>query len=100
MPSQIELPKALQAVHEANIKAANSYVHKPYPSRMLLFRAREQPLGYYQDPQMDWGRLSLGGLEIHEVPGLHWTIVQVLAEKLRACLRPGSGLSYFTEFFI
>ena len=89
--SQPKLPKALEAVHEANIKAANSYIHKPYSGRVILFRAKEQPPGFYQDPKLGWGRLVLGRLDVHEIPGLHWTIVrepnvQVLAEKLRACL--------------
>lgn len=85
------LPETLQIVQQANIKASKRYVFKVYPGRITLFRASEQPPGYYNDPQRGFGGLAAEGLELHEVPGLHWTIVRephvrVLAEKLRDCL--------------
>src|SRR5258707_1208696 len=48
-------------------------------------------LGIYRDPKLGWQGLAAGGLEIHEVPGDHNTIllephVGALAEKLRRCI--------------
>lgn len=85
------LPQALKAVQEANIKASKRYVAKVYPARVTLIRASKQPVGYYFEPELGWRGLAAGGFELHEVPGLHWTIVKepnvrILAEKLRTCL--------------
>lgn len=72
-------------------KALDSYVHKAYPGRMTIFRASNQPLGIYPDPTLGWEPFVTGGLQIHEVPGNHGTImvepgVRFLAERLNACL--------------
>ncbi len=88
-------------VAEANQQAKRNYTPQVYPGRITLFRASE-PFGftklylptpedwYNRDPQHGWGELA-GSVLIHEVNGDHFSIfqephVQVLAEKLRACL--------------
>lgn len=86
------LPKAIRNVQHSGRKAAKNYQPKPYPGRIILFRATQQPLGIYPDPNLGWGELALGGLEIHDIPGYHGAIireprVRVLAEKLIVCLR-------------
>jgi oxalate---CoA ligase len=84
-------------VQEANSQAIRSYVAQPYSGRITLFRARRQPPRYPRDPYLGWGKLAAGGIEIHEVPGYHISLigephVRVLAEKLKACLyRSGEG---------
>jgi thioesterase domain-containing protein len=45
----------------------------------------------YRAPLLGWGELAVGGLEIHEIPSTHLGMlqephVQVLAEKLKACI--------------
>jgi hypothetical protein len=77
------------------------YRPQVYPGRLTLFLADEQPMGYY-DPQLGWGGLAAGGLEIQTVPGDHESIVkephvQVLATKLRACLCRASFYEGFDE---
>ena len=74
-------------------EAARDYVPQVYSGRAILFRASEQPPVEWgrTDPQLGWGSLVAGGLEIHEVPGNHGSIlsepyVRVIAEKLQACL--------------
>ena len=67
------------------------YVPHPYRGRVVLFQSANRAKGRFRDPQFGWGQLA-GTLEIHEVPGNHMDIflepnVQVLIEKLRACLR-------------
>ena len=86
----------------ANLKALRSYLPGPYPGRVTLFRAAEaaaQP----PDPTFGWRGLAAGGVEVHEVPGDHDTMVRephvrVLAERLGAQLEraghpmePGTG---------
>ena len=79
-------------------QASKDYVPQIYPGQAILFQASEQTVEYLEweewwgfNPQLDWGRLVAGGLDIHEIPGHHFNIfdepyVQVLAEKLQACL--------------
>jgi len=60
-----------------------------YPERVTLFRAIEN-IGFI-DPDLGWSELAPGGLEIHDVPGdtfsmLQEPYVQGLAEKLRHCI--------------
>jgi amino acid adenylation domain-containing protein len=59
-----------------------------YPNRITVFRGSEE---CRDDPAMSWDRVSSQPIESLEVPGDHITMmtephVQVLAEKLRACL--------------
>ncbi len=83
-----ELPETLQKVQEANITARKAYIPQVYPGRVIFFRASERSPGIYRDPQVGWGGMAAGGMEIYEVPGDHSSIVRspVLAEKLKACL--------------
>jgi hypothetical protein len=73
------------------IPTIRSYVPRVYPGSMILFRAMEQSPGCHRDPFLGWGDRVEGGVEIHDVPGLHGQIVEaphvrVLAAKLKACL--------------
>jgi aspartate racemase len=77
----------LHAMRQARL----SYHPQVYQGRLTLFRATRQPAGYDRDPQMGWGSLAAGGLEIHEIPGYCGSIVfepnvWMLAEQLKVCL--------------
>jgi aspartate racemase len=88
------LPPVLRhhAVREADLEAGRIYAHHPYPGRITLFRASNQPAGCRPDPMMGWGDLAVGGMEIHEIPGAHSQHlirepkIQIVIDKLRACL--------------
>jgi len=85
------LPRPFRQVEFANAYATRRYSPRVYPGRVTLFRAREQPERYGRDPQLGWGGMAAGGLDIHDVPGDHYTMwrephVRVLAERLRGCL--------------
>ena len=71
-------------------QALFDYVPQVYSGRVILFRSGEQPWWLAYDPELGWGKLVAGGLEVYAVPGDHPSIirsnVRVLAEKLRACL--------------
>ena len=82
---------SLRRLISAEYQALVEYVPQPYSGRITLFRARAQPLFCSHDPNMRWGDLAQGGLEVHEVPGLHAYIlkepfVRVLAAALGSCL--------------
>lgn len=87
-------------------QAVKNYIPQFYPGKVTLFRATETPpVGWYylgrdfptpddwhnRDPQYGWGELVGDGLELHDVPGNHGTMlkdlqnVESLAEKLQAC---------------
>ena len=75
------------------IQARANYLPRPYPGKVILFRALERDKfdPYYTDPQLGWGELPIGIFEVHHVPGDHLSMlrephVRVLAEKLTDCL--------------
>ena len=55
------------SVQAVNDYAAAHYLPKPYPGRLTLFKPQ---INYkcFPDPNMGWGDLALGGLEIVELP--------------------------------
>ena len=78
-----------------NRHARRAYQPRPYPGRLAIFRAVEQPEwpGYrFDDPTLGWGSLARGGVEVHHVPGDHLSHIfhpdnaRVLARTLRAIL--------------
>jgi amino acid adenylation domain-containing protein len=81
----------LSRVYMANARAARSYVPHVYPGQVTLLKASERPPETARDRALGWNELSAGGVEVHVVPGNHYTMlrqphVQVLAARLRACL--------------
>ncbi len=80
----------------AGLLAAGAYVARPYPGRITLFRAEDRLGGHARDPFLGWQQVARGGLDVHEVPGNHGTLirephVRVLAQRLRACLDVGGA---------
>jgi amino acid adenylation domain-containing protein len=73
-------------VYKANASALHCYVPRPYHGRMTLFRADDGP--GRPDPTLGWNELAVDGVELHVVPGGHYTMlrepdVRSLAEQLR-----------------
>ena len=93
---------AISLVAEANMQAKWGYEPKPFSGKITLFRAQEPATfnkqylptrqdWFDRDLQNGWGDLAELGLEIHSVPGDHYSIfdephVSVLATELKACL--------------
>jgi amino acid adenylation domain-containing protein len=87
------LPPALREfrVLQANLSATQSYQPSVYPGRLTLFRASEETETLLNNPFLGWDTVVTGGIEIHDTPGHHTTMifeprVSVLAEKLIICL--------------
>ena len=62
-----------------------------YPGPVTLFKAAQELAEPSTDPTLGWSEWAAGGVEVHVVPGNHANMVykphvEVLAEKLRACL--------------
>jgi thioesterase domain-containing protein len=66
----------------------SAYKPKPYEGRVVLFRATHAPKeGSYGPPDLGWGTLTAGGLDIIMIPGDHHSMLQepniaVLAEEM------------------
>jgi thioesterase domain-containing protein/acyl carrier protein len=79
--------KRLVQVFQTNVRADSRYRPQKYPGRVTLFNTA---IGN-QDSTWGWGDLAANGVELHHIPGHHMNVlrppqVQVLAEKLSACL--------------
>jgi amino acid adenylation domain-containing protein len=81
----------------ANNKAVLNYVPQVYPQRIHLFRTKVQSSIVKEDQSMGWNQLTVGGTEIHHIPGNHLTMlrkphIQILAAKLKACIEKAQNL--------
>jgi thioesterase domain-containing protein/acyl carrier protein len=91
---RLPLGHARQEFLNAMDQAFMNYHPQVYAGRLTLFRGTKQLLGYDNDPQLGWGKLAAGGVEIHRIPGYDGSVileprVRVTVEKLRACLLAG-----------
>jgi thioesterase domain-containing protein/ubiquinone/menaquinone biosynthesis C-methylase UbiE len=87
-----ELKRLLQ-VFGANVRADSRYRPQRYPGKVTLFKTA------HQDSSWGWSDIAANGVELHQIPGHHMNVlrppqVQVLAEKLSACLtQPDEGIT-------
>jgi thioesterase domain-containing protein len=85
--------KRLLQVFQANVRADSRYRPQRYPGQVTLFKTA------HQESTWGWGDIAAKGVELHQIPGHHMNVlrppqVQVLAEKLSACLtQPDEVLS-------
>jgi amino acid adenylation domain-containing protein len=93
VPPDLDLKQLSQLfqVFQMNVYAMLRYEPQRYPGRITFFRASEQLADISQDPAKDWRNLAADGVEVHVVPGNHYTmlrepLVQVMAEWLKVCL--------------
>ena len=83
--------KRLLRVFQANVRADSLYRPQRYPGRVNLFKTAQE------DSTWGWGEIAANGVALHQIPGHHMNLlrppqVQVLAEKLMACLaKPDEG---------
>lgn len=85
------LPPRLSSTAFARARAATSYKAQSYPGRVTLFRATEPREKGGRCPHLGWDGVAAGGVEVYEVPGDHFTLleephVQILAAQLKGCL--------------
>ncbi|WP_414587455.1 thioesterase domain-containing protein [Scytonema sp. PCC 10023] len=78
-------------VFEGNVTAGMRYTMKTYPGKVVFFRATEDIIDLfheYQDPTRGWSEFALGGVDVHEIEGNHYSMLRspVLAEKIKPYL--------------
>ncbi|MCP4657555.1 MAG: hypothetical protein GY856_19285 [bacterium] len=95
MPPGFDLSQVgrLFAMFRINDRAMRRYVASPYPGRLVLLKADEFLGQQPPPPDLGWGELAAGGLEIREVAGDHYSIlrepdVEALADGLKEVLDP------------
>ncbi len=79
--------RRLVAVLRNNLNALRGYLPGGFPGRVTLYRAAEAT-EFHPDPTFGWRTLAAQGVEVHEVPGDHYSMVRephvrVLAERIR-----------------
>jgi thioesterase domain-containing protein len=105
---QVEQLRRLLDAGRTNLRAGQHYRPEPYPNRITLFRSTEarsdeegeDQFKIYDDPALGWNEFSSQPIEIHQIPGSHFTLlmepnVEVLAARLKSCLT-SSGESVLT----
>ena len=83
-------------LHVTHIEAMRRYTPAPIACPIALIRASEAVSLAPRDPALGWDELTTAGLQVLPVPGNHFTIlrephVQIVAERLRACLDAVAG---------
>jgi len=104
----VEQLRRLLDASRTNLRAGQHYRLQRYPNRITLFRSTEQrpdaagedQFKIYDDPALGWSEFSSEPIEIHHIPGSHFTLltephVEVLAARLKTCLAR-SGESVLT----
>jgi thioesterase domain-containing protein len=81
-------PEQFLRLMENHYQALREYAPKPYPGRVVLFRARTRPLFRLHGYDLGWGALARGGLTVIPIPGNHETLLReprvgVLAAALK-----------------
>lgn len=81
---------------ELNEEALRHYVPGVYSGRATIFKALESAILFGADPELGWGEVVAGGIEIHEIPSDHLGMlkephVRILGEKLQAAVDRAQG---------
>jgi len=97
----LDLPPSLHyfQVEEAHWRALERYTFKLFPGKITLMRAVDrgpEALGKLEDPALGWMQLAEGGVDIHDVPTAHMSMlfepfVQTFADSLNAILPAKAG---------
>jgi len=61
----------LARVHDANLRAGESYVPAPYHGKITVFCAAQRKVEPYQDRFLGWAPVAIGGIEMAVIPGHH-----------------------------
>jgi thioesterase domain-containing protein len=78
-------------VFQAGLAAMARYRPRPFGGKLVLFQPQQPLQNILPDSGSRWRELARGGLDIHEAPGNHYTMlgspnVAMLAKELEACL--------------
>jgi aspartate racemase len=90
------LPRFLKSLRAIAYVASRNYHPRTYPGKVTLFKASQRPVSGTGNFFLGWDRVAGGGMEVHEIPGDHVTLmkepgVRLLAEELSRCLVQDQG---------
>jgi thioesterase domain-containing protein len=68
-PSRLPMQYILERLGKVHATATKEWVPRPYPGRVVLFRASQQLSGLVADQYLGWKEFFHGALEIREIPG-------------------------------
>jgi amino acid adenylation domain-containing protein len=93
LPADINASQARRLLDlcKSDFLASRNYILHRYAGRVTLFKAHEDLSGTGSDPTLGWSDWADDGVEVHEVPGNHASMVyephvEILAKKLAACI--------------
>jgi len=84
-------PNGFGDIQNINSYAGLQYRPKMYSGPVSIFRTSEREVLEGNDPLLGWGPFLSGPVDVHQIPGTHFTItrepnVRVLADELRSSL--------------
>ena len=93
------IPERYRRVMNAHFRARQEYVPQVYRGRVTLFRAQALPLLRPSDPELGWGQLAAGGVEVKVIAGAHHNFlegpqVEDLAAQLTVSLEQASSATH------
>lgn len=71
----VALPATVKAVRQACAVAEHSYEPQPFAGKITLFLPASKSLRNSRAADGGWGRFASGGVDAHEIPGDHGSIV-------------------------
>jgi len=71
-----QIPAHLRDVARSRTRALKRYVPTPWNGSIVLIRSRSWARKGPTDPMLGWGKLALGGIDDHDVPGHHLNFIK------------------------
>jgi amino acid adenylation domain-containing protein len=93
VPSELSLTdlRAFFSSYTTNLKALLTYEPQEYAGKITLIKARDSALEQSHETALGWARFAMAGVEVHEIEGDHYSIIngppaRLLAAKLEEML--------------
>jgi thioesterase domain-containing protein len=91
------MPLGFRARDPAFLAAWHSYIPRPYPGRLVLFRGQDRGPEYEIDSTMGWSSpCAIGGVDVFIIPGghvgmMHLPYIRDIVDKLTTYLGDGAA---------
>ena len=98
------IPESQHKLIAVHLLAIRGYLPGIYPGRVTLFRVQALSLRRSHDPELGWGNLAMGGVEMKRIAGAHYSALQKpyvasLAAKLMESLTQAQSRSGTETWF-
>jgi thioesterase domain-containing protein len=93
-----QMAQSVVDVHASDMYGFTNAVPQPYPGQAILLRPGIRARGAYKYPNLRWGQLITGGLELQAIPGdsdSMWLAPNAkgMAQVIESCLDRVAGIS-------